>query len=692
MKISININENDSFFINNIKKFNQLIKEGKQIVFIVNPKEPENMIYISNMISYAMTHLGFDKKNIITYEESKKMHFDLTVEETDDFAVITNNNIGSIVITPQDKLYNNIEVMSKEGELPSVQKPWTLYYPDEGTLGTYNKCKMIDDLIYLNKYRYDHVAIDYLANKISYKELFDNVKKAARAFKEMGVKEGEVVTMFSITLPELVYTSLALNSIGALANIPDFRLNSKTLEKFMTMTNSKKLIIFDKLIPVYEKVKDKIGATDVIFVTAKDSMKPSVRLGYEVKNLLSGTKEETPKGSEYISWNSFINKGKNYVGQVNSLYKENTPSTLVYTSGTTGIPKAAVLSNENFTSIGYSNEYAVHQMKPKDKVIAVMPLSLAYGSTCGMYNPLRTGATLVMRPDFNMNLLGDFIQKKGINHGMLAPTMWENILHSKKYPGGYEKVLSVTAGGDKIVNALEEELNDYLKDNGCKCKVTKGYGMTELAGAATYTSYNECNSLGSAGIPLIKNNAKIVDPETGEELGYNIPGKVMLTGPGIIYGYWNNEEDAKETFIKENDVVWADTKDIGYMAENGEIFILDRQKRMLIRPDGHNVFPSAIENVISNHYAVSSCAVVGIPSTETKGGQIPTAYIVLKDEYINNSDEILKDIISFSSENLSVRDNALDFHIRQSIPFTNSGKLDWKKVEQEEIQKLQLKK
>lgn len=207
--------------------------------------------------------------------------------------------------------------------------------------------------------------------------------------------------------------------------------------------------------------------------------------------------------------------------------------------------------------------------------------------------------------------------------------------------------------------------------------------MTEMGSAATFTATDECNIPGSVGIPTHRTEVKVIDHDTGEELGYNIQGELCMTGSTMMLGYYQNDSETNKVMRRHPDgKIWIHTGDIGYMTEDGVIYIVDRIKRMVIRPDGHNVWPSQIEEVVIRHPGVKDCAVVGMPNPENKNGKIPTAFIVVEDGY-EATEELIKDIDRFSKVHLPERDVAMAYRFIDKLPLTLVGKVDYRTLEKE---------
>jgi long-chain acyl-CoA synthetase len=245
-------------------------------------------------------------------------------------------------------------------------------------------------------------------------------------------------------------------------------------------------------------------------------------------------------------------------------------------------------------------------------------------------------------------------------------------------------MIAPTVGGDAMNTILEQESNDFLKAHNCDSKIVKGYGMTEVTGGVAGT-VEANNEIGSVGIPFVKQTISVFEPDTENELVSNQEGEICITGPNTMLGYFNNPEATNLMLKKHSDgKVWVHTGDIGHITENGNIFIVDRLKRMMIRYDGFKVFPSLIEKVISTHEAVESCKVVSIADSEHSQGKLPKAHIVLKDEYKDYTEQIQEQLILLCSEQLPEYCQPVDYKFRDKLPLTPIGKVDYISLEAED--------
>ena len=570
--------------------------------------------------------------------------------------------------------------------IPHLDKKGLQFHSEEDIMNKIPKQKIYD--YFLNTIDNEkNTCLIYYGKEIPYKDVIKKIEETAKALTKMGVKEGDIVTLCMPTIPETVYLFYALNRIGAVANMVDPRTNVERIQNFINNSSSKYVFAID----VYsEKISQAIKDTSIekgIITSASTSLPTPIKLAYKIGVKVKerkGEVERTTKDKMFISWEQFIDYGKKQKAIKDSEYKENTPAGIVYTGGTTGIPKGAMLSNENLIA---QTKNMISAFKGENhgkgyRFLNIMPPFIAYGLGCGLSSMLCMGLKVDIIPKFDPDKFDELIIKNKPEVILGVPSFFEKLIESPKLNGvdlSFLKVIIV--GGDALNIEVEEKINNFLKQHNCNIKITKGYGMTEISAAATYTSTDESNSIGSVGIPMANNNVMVIDPETGEYCGYNEQGEVYMTGPTIMVDYLNNDEESKKVKKEINGEVWVKSSDIGKVNEKGEVFVLDRIKRMVIRPDGHNVFPSQIENVIAKHPEVEKVAVVGIKHYDQINGEIPTAFIVLKNEKTDEEKtKIIAEIEEISKRCLPERDKALDYYMVDLLPLTSIGKVDFSKI------------
>ena len=557
-----------------------------------------------------------------------------------------------------------------------MKTPWTKYYKKED-----RKIKIEDISIYQmlaknNISRDKNIAINYYGTLITYKELFHKINQAANAFRSQGIRRGDIVTICMPNTPEALISFYALNKIGAIANMIHPLSGEQEIKEYLTSTHSVMLIMIDIC---YEKVKNVIKETDVyktIVTSASDSMGFLLSFGYQVTQ---GYKIKKPKRSEeYVYWKDFIRKGLNYRETEETATGKDTPAVILHSGGTTGNPKGIVLSNGNFNALSTQAKIVFSEVGPKDKVLAIMPIFHGFGLGVSINAPLALGCEVILVPQFNAKKFDKLLEKYKPNILFGVPTLFEALINTNNEHLNLSMVKYVISGGDSLSPALERRINVFLANHKARIQISQGYGMTESL-AAVAVAFGKANKPGSIGIPLPSNYIKIVKPRTQDEVPYGEDGEICISGPTVMLGYLDNEKETNEMLqIHKDGLIWLHTGDMGTMDEDGVIFYRQRIKRMIIS-SGYNIYPAHVEQVIEEHPAVLKCTVVGIPHPYKI--EVPKAYIVLKNGYKPLS--VRKSIREHCKKNLAAYAIPYEFEYRKSLPKTLIGKVDFKKLQEE---------
>ncbi len=575
-----------------------------------------------------------------------------------------------------------MELIDKIKRLKKPNAPWHKYY------------KQGDEKIELNdKTIYEYLeeaalqypklpAIEYFGKQTTFKGFLNQIEICAKSFKKIDIKKGDVVTICMANTPEALIAFYALNKIGAIANMIHPLSAEEEIKNYLINNRTKALVAIDLCFEKIENILNETNVQKVILVSAKDSMPILLNVGYE---LTQGRKVQKPKQSNdtYIFWKDFFKLGKTKDLIETVTGAKDTPAVILHSGGTTGDPKGIVLSNGNFNGLVEQSKIVFASVLPGETVLTILPLFHGFGLGVCTHTPLCKGVKVTLVPQFNSRQFDKLLYKTKPNLIFGVPTLYEALINCNNVKNlDLSKVKYVISGGDCMSETLNEKVNNYLKEHGCKVKVSQGYGMTESL-AATACALDKANKQGSIGIPFPGNYYKIIDPETRKTLGPNQDGEICVNGPTVMLGYLDNEIATNESLqIHDDGYVWLHTGDIGYMDEDGVFFYKQRLKRMIIS-SGYNVYPSYIENIILQHPAVLSCTVIGIPHQYKV--EVPKAFIVLKNDYhgLNPKGSIKK----FCEKHLSKHSVPYEFEFRKSLPKTLIGKVDFKKLMEEEKQK-----
>ena len=564
----------------------------------------------------------------------------------------------------------------------SLKYPWYKYYDEDKRQIHLNDISIYD---YFERSCYSHkyeTAIDYFGEKISFKQLLERIDLCAKSLKCYGVRENDVVTIMMPNTPEAVISFYAVNKIGAIANMVHPLSSEVELKNTLIATKSVLLIAVNI---AYEKINNIIDDTKIyktVLVSPKDSMPKIMNLLYTITKDL---KNKPPKSNEkYIHWNDFMSRGKDYDKDVFVPKKLNEDAIYLHSGGTTGTPKNIVITNESVNAIMEQAQIVFPKIGPGDRVLAILPMFHSFGLLVSIVAPLAMGSTIIMIPQFDAKRFDKLLRKYDPTILIGVPTLFEALITNPYMINvDLSSVKYVISGGDSLSNERHKRLDTFLKEHYCDVKVIQGYGLTETSGPCCIGALG-ANKLGSIGIPLPNVVIKIMDHDTMEEMPTGEIGEMCVSGPNVMSRYLDNKEETDDMIVKDQDGVrWVKTGDLAYMDKDGVIFFVQRLKRMIIS-SGYNVYPSHIEEVLIKHPKVQLCGVIGIPHPYKV--QVAKAFIVLK-KGIEPSQEIEKELKEYCDKNLAKYMIPKKFEFRESLPKTMVGKVNYRELEKEELEK-----
>jgi len=556
------------------------------------------------------------------------------------------------------------------------EKVWMKYYSEEARNAELPQCKAYDFIVKQNKDRMNEPALHYYGADITFGELMKRVDACANAFAALGVKEGDIVSFLSASIPETIAAVYALNKIGAAANTVDPRLDVSSIKRMIHGSGAKSLVILDiafpKLLPSMKTLK-----LDMVIVQSAAASLPTVKK--LVKTVT--TKTDIPYGETVIKWNDFIKRGKHTVAK-EAPYVGDALVAITYTGGTTGLPKGVMLTNDSMNAVSQNFLHSALFWKDNDRFLGIIPIFAAYGMVCGVHMPLSLRLTLVPIPRFIPNEIGKLVKTFRPQHMISTPVFIELLIGSREVQNlDMSFLYTLASGGDSMNEGLERKLNKFRKKHHMKYPLAQGYGMSELSAAASFCA-NEVYKAGSVGIPSLNVTVGIFDPETGEELDYHQSGEICVTGPSMMKGYFNNPEETAYVMRKHDDgKVWIHSGDLGYMDEDGFLFIKGRIKRMITRFDGHKVFPINLESLIGDRANVRNCAVIGIKDAEHSQGQYPMVLVELMPGV--DTDKECAEIFAFCEEQVEERGKPVAVLAVEKLPLTGMGKIDYRTLEKQ---------
>ncbi len=551
-------------------------------------------------------------------------------------------------------------------QYPSIDKPWLKYYSDEAIYAALPDCTMYQYIWNNNKDNLSDIALRYYGTKITYEILFKNIKRAADAFTAMGVRAGDVVTIMSMHTPETIIAIYALNYIGAIANMVYMTLSENEIVETIRKTDSKLFLVLDVVLDKVNNIKDALNLP-VIVLGVADSMPSFMKLAYRLK--------AKPTKHTFLSWKDFCEKY--HADYISIVENKDAPSIIVYTSGTTGEPKGVLLSGNRLNIIANQLKMSYGDKKRQESVLMILPPFIAFGISM-IHRALGTGMDMTLWIEMDADKIGQMFGKLKPNRFVSGPLLIEGLM--RHTTGDLSSVYDITGGGEAIAPELEDKFNAFLQSHNSKARYMTGYGMSEFGSVITL-NWIHAYKKGSIGIPLPLTQIRIVEPDTDKELNYGEIGEITVSTPCVMLEYYKNEVATKEIMFTDCDgKTWIRTGDLGYIDNDGFVFLIGRIKRIYTVIDKNDVacklFPQRIEELLASYETVGKCAVVVKP--DKKRRYVPIAFVTINTE---NKSSVLSALYKLAEKEMPDHMQPARIIALDSMPITQSGKIDYRALE-----------
>ena len=556
-------------------------------------------------------------------------------------------------------------------------KPWIQSYPPGVQWDAQLNLSAVQDILTRSAELWpDQPALEFMGRRLTYAELDAYVSKAARGFQALGVRPGVHVGLFLPNSPHYPIAFFgALRAGGTVVNYSPLDAQ-KVLEHKVEDSETDILVTLD-LASLYPVMSGLIGPTRLKHLVVGDLAEFSAN-PQAVRAHLTGSKQlaEVSADPRHVSFAHLLdNDGRPERHSVGDIAE--TVAVLQYTGGTTGLPKGAVLTHANLTA---AVEQALQTTKPilapgGERVLGVLPPFHIYALTVVMLLGVRLGAEIVLHVRFDPEAAIKEIDQRKISLFPGVPTMFVAMLHHPSAKGADLRSLkSCNSGGAPL--PLEVQ-NAFEKFSGCR--LAEGWGMTETAAIGTFTPVPGKQKAGSCGVPQPGIDFRFLSVEDHKTyVARGERGEICLKGPNVMKGYWKNPKATAEIMTADG---YMRTGDVGYMDEDGYIYIVDRTKDMILS-GGFNVYPRNIEEAIYQHPSVEAVSVIGVH--DEYRGQAAKAFIKLKP---GANAMTFEDMKAFLKDKLGKHEMIAAMEIRADLPRTLVGKLSKKELYDEEAKK-----
>lgn len=562
--------------------------------------------------------------------------------------------------------------------------PWLKYFGDMPAHLDYPKGSMYEAVkeSAVTKKKMNSVAYEFQGKKTNYKQFLNKIEVLGKAYKSIGIDEGDIVTVCMPNTPQGVDTFYALNRIGAVPAMIHPLSAVGEIAFYINTTQSKAVLVVDLF---YEKVLEALKQVKhpvkVVVAHIKDELPFPLNMLYP----LTLKKKPAPlskDNKDVIDWSDFISGGKK-VKLSDKFPKAEDTAVILFSGGTTGTSKGIQLTNLNMNALAAQVAANAGFTMEGLRMFSVMPLFHGFGLGVGIHTALMASGTCIIIPQFTIKTYARDVKKYKPNVIVGVPTLYEALLRSDGFDFDLSFLRGMFCGGDSLSVELKKKVDKFLKDHNATIQVREGYGTTECVTASCLTPYDTYRE-GSIGIPLSDTYYSVVDPHNDKELPYGEEGEICICGPTVMKGYLNNAEETASTLRRHEDGnLWLHTGDLGYMDEDGFVYYKQRMKRLII-VSGINVYPSQVENAIDAHPDVLLSCAVGVPDPYKM--HVVKAFVVLR-QGVEPSDKIKEEIIENCKKNVSRYGVPREIEFRTELPKTLVGKVAYRVLEEEEAAK-----
>ncbi len=469
------------------------------------------------------------------------------------------------------------------------------------------------------------VALEFFGAETRYSELSDLIARAAEWLRRAGVTAGDRVALVLPNAPQHVIAFYAVLRIGGVVVEHNPLYTARELRHQFEDHGARVAIVWDKIADTVAEFPKDVRPARIVAVDISEALpfgkRLALRLPVRKAREARAAMTARPRTRGIVEWKDLV-EGRR-LSRKHPYPDASDTALLQYTSGTTGVPKGAILSHRNLHANAVQGRAWVPGLEEGAEIFyGVLPFFHAYGLTLCLTFAMSIGARLVLFPRFDASMVLDAAKKSPPTFLPAVPPIYDQLVRSAASRGvDLSSVRFAISGAMNLpvatVSRWEEATGGLL---------VEGYGMTESSPVALGNPIGPSRRPGTVGVPFPSTEIRVVDPDDPTiDVGGGRPGELLLRGPQVFGGYWRRPSETAETLLPGG---WLRTGDIVTVADDGFVTIVDRRKELIIT-GGFNVSPSEVEGALLSHPDVEAAAVVGLPRED--GGEMVVAAVVLRD-------------------------------------------------------------
>jgi long-chain acyl-CoA synthetase len=440
-------------------------------------------------------------------------------------------------------------------------------------------------------------------------------------------------------------------------------------------------ITLDLFYPQFAKVLPQTPVERTVVCRVRDALPPFAAVAFALKK--GRRVARVPESPRIVSWRTLRDKGETHpeLDDQDPIAADEM-ALVLFSGGTTGAPKAVMLSSRNCNALAMQlRAAAIGAILPGDSMLSILPMFHGFGLAIGIHAVLMYGGICILIPRLTPDTLARLVRKHRPQYMAGVPTLFDALAADPVFRGTPLSCFKgVFSGGDKLSRETKDNFEAVLRRNGGTVSLREGYGLTECVAAATLMPQDHYRE-GSVGIPCPDTSVKVVCAGTTREAEPMEDGEICVSGPTVMIGYLDRPAETAEALRRHEDgKVWLHTGDVGSMDEDGFLYFKLRMKK-IIKTSGIGVYPTTIEEVLHAHPAVRLSCVVGVP--HPLKGQVPKGFVTLNEGWAGSA-ELEQELIEHCRGNLGPHSRPRSIEFRDQLPVTAIGKVDYRLLEEEE--------
>ncbi len=558
-------------------------------------------------------------------------------------------------------------------------RPWLRYYGKLPHSLDYPEVTLYEAVAATAARVPDALAWDFLDTTSTYRAFLAAIDACANALAALGLARGERILISMPTSPQGVIAFYAANKLGAVPALIHPLSTAPEIERYLNASRARIALTLDAFYDRFADIKPKLPLETLILARIPDYLAPLKKFGFW---LTKGRKIAPVPADARVRWWSELMAGR-HPAAAPAAASTHDPAAILFSGGTTGLPKGILLSNRNFIAEGMQVA-TWGAMREGNSMLAILPIFHGFGLGVCVNMMFMAGGKAILVPMFSAEVVAKLLRAKRPNWLVGVPTLYEALACDRSLAKVDLSCLRGTfSGADTLPRPVKERFEKLVAEGGGRVKLLEGYGLTEAVSAVMATPLDEYRE-GSIGIPLPDMLVKICRVGSEEALPPGEEGEICICGPTVMQAYLDDSEATRETLrVHADGRTWLHTGDLGRMDADGFFYFTVRLKRM-IKSSGFNVYPAQVEAVLYQHPLVAEACVAGVPDPAQV--ERVQAFVVLKDAAKANA-ETERALIEHCREQLIKWSCPRHIEFCAELPKTRVGKIDYKLLVQRHLAK-----